>query len=179
LRGVRGHDNYTYAHSLRVATLLSLFGGNIGLSTDDQSMLATGGLLHDLGKLQIPIRILNKSGRLTKEEFLAMQRHVPATLSLLENCPDLPKGVFIMAGQHHERLDGTGYPNGLKGNQLNQLARMISIVDVFTALTDRRVYKQPMLPEKALAIMSNEMTAHLDMQLLAFFRHMLLDAAVE
>jgi response regulator RpfG family c-di-GMP phosphodiesterase len=178
LRGVRAHDNYTYAHSLRVATFLTLFGSNMGLSADEQSLLATGGVLHDLGKLQTPIEILNKPGRLTKEEFRIMQDHVPATLQLLGQCEHIPKGVLIIAGQHHEKLDGTGYPAGLKGNQLNQLARMTAIVDIFTALTDRRVYKAAMLPDKALALMSDEMATQLDMQLLAFFREMLLDAVV-
>jgi HD-GYP domain-containing protein (c-di-GMP phosphodiesterase class II) len=179
LRGVREHDNYTYAHSLRVATFLTIFGANMGLSVDEQKLLATGGVLHDLGKLQIPIHILNKPGRLTKEEFVTMQGHVPSTLQLLEKCENIPKGVLIIAGQHHEKLDGSGYPNGLKGNQLNQLARMTAIVDIFTALTDRRVYKSAMLPEEALAFMSDAMATQLDMQLLAFFREMLLDAAVE
>ena len=88
----------------------------------------------------------------------------------------MPPGILTIAAQHHEKLDGTGYPNGLTGRQLNDLARMASIVDVFSALTDRRVYKPAMDSEKALTIMTEEMGNHLDQKLLRLFRHMLLDA---
>lgn len=86
------------------------------------------------------------------------------------------QGIITIAEQHHEKLDGSGYPFGLAGNQLNRLARMASIIDVFSALTDRRVYKPPMPAEAALAVMVNDMSSHLDMKLLRLFRQMLLDA---
>lgn len=178
LSGVRDHDNYTYAHSMRVAVFLSLFGKAIGLPREDQKLLATGGLLHDVGKMFIPHLVLNKPGRLTEEEFAIMKGHVDATTRLLEGSPDIPKGVITIASQHHEKLDGSGYPRGLAGAELNDLARMASIVDVFSALTDRRVYKPSMMPETALTIMHDEMAHHLDMSLLSRFRQMLLDAAV-
>jgi putative nucleotidyltransferase with HDIG domain len=178
LSGVKDHDNYSYSHSLRVATLLSLFGFTIGLSTDEQSVLASGGLLHDVGKMSIPHEVLNKPGRLTSEEFLVMKNHVTASVSYLSRCHDLPKGIEVIAGQHHEKLDGTGYPLGLVGNQLNRLARMAAIVDVFGALTDRRIYKPPMEAEEALKMMA-DMPGHLDKELLKMFREMLLDAASE
>lgn len=176
LRGVRGHDNYSYVHSLRVATFLSLFGHTIGIRGDDLAMLATGGLIHDVGKMSIPHEVLNKPGRLEGEEWAVMKSHVERTVNHLRLDPLLPKGVLIIAAQHHEKLDGSGYPKGLSGSDLNELARMASIVDIFGALTDRRVYKDPMPPEKALEIMS-EMTNELDQHLLALFRTMLLDAA--
>lgn len=179
LEGVRDHDNYTYAHSLRVAVFLSLFGRTIGLNTEAQKQLATGGLLHDVGKMFIPHLVLNKPGKLTDEEFDIMKGHVTATELLLYRSGGIPRGVVTIASQHHEKLDGTGYPRGLKGDQLNQLARMASIVDVFSALTDRRVYKPSMTAERALAIMESDMSTHLDMDLLKRFGQMLLDAAVE
>lgn len=179
LNGVKNHDNYTYAHSLRVAVFLSLFGRTIGLPMEDQKILATGGLLHDVGKMLIPHLVLNKPGRLTAQEFEVMKGHVNSSVKILEKSPEIPKGVIIIAAQHHEKLDGTGYPNGLSGTQLNELARMASIVDVFGALTDRRVYKPSMTPENALKIMQDEMANHLDMRLLATFRQMLLDASIE
>ena len=97
-------------------------------------------------------------------------------MDYLSKCPGLPKGVSLIAGQHHEKLDGTGYPHGLKGDEINNLARMASIVDVFSALTDRRVYKPPMAPEEAFGLMSNQMVGHLDQGLLGQFREMLLAA---
>ena len=176
LRGVRGHDNYSYVHSLRVATFLSLFGHTIGIRGETLLTLASGGLVHDVGKMTIPHGVLNKPGRLVGDEWATMQSHVTRTLEFLSRDQDIPKGVVTIAAQHHEKLDGTGYPKGLKGGELNELARMASIVDVFGALTDRRVYKEPMSPEKALEIMT-DMKDGLDMHLLAMFREMLMDAA--
>ena len=179
LLGVRDHDNYSFSHSIRVATYLALFGFNLRLPKDEQVILACGGLLHDVGKMSIPHEVLNKPGRLTAAEFAVMKGHVAASVNYLRTCSDLPKSIITMAAQHHEKLDGTGYPLGLAGNQLNRLARMASIIDVFSALTDRRVYKPSMNAESALALMANEMSSHLDMKLLGLFRQMLLDATPE
>jgi len=92
LSGVKDHDNYSYAHSLRVATLLSLFGNVIGLPESEQLLLASGGLLHDVGKMSIPHEVLNKPGRLTEDEFVVMKGHVDATVRYLANNPDIPQG---------------------------------------------------------------------------------------
>jgi HD-GYP domain-containing protein (c-di-GMP phosphodiesterase class II) len=177
LNGVRDHDNYSYAHSVRVATFLALFGFNLRLPKAEQIVLASGGLLHDVGKMAIPHEVLNKPGRLNGSEFAVMKGHVSASVRYLQGCHDMPRGILTIAGQHHEKLDGSGYPLGLKGNQLDRLARMASIIDVFSALTDRRVYKPPMDAETALKIMVDEMGSHLDMTLLGLFRQMLLDGA--
>ncbi|WP_041039170.1 response regulator [Paramagnetospirillum magnetotacticum] len=179
LSGVREHDNYSYAHSMRVATLLSLFGHTLGLPQADQLVLASGGLLHDTGKISIPHEVLNKPGRLTEEEFSVMKSHVTETIKFLDLAQDIPKPVIVIGAQHHEKIDGTGYPFGLKGAQLNDLARMASIVDVFSALTDRRVYKPPMAAEVALGIMTDQMSRHLDQNFVTLFKTMLLDAVVD
>ena len=176
LKGVRGHDNYSYVHSLRVATLLSMFGTTIGIKGDDLLTLATGGLLHDVGKMSIPHDVLNKPGKLEGNEWDMMKSHVSNTVEFLENSPDMPRGVVTIASQHHEKLDGTGYPAGLSGADLNELARMATIADIFSALTDRRVYKDPMPPEKAMSIMT-DMKDGVDQHFLAMFQAMLMDAA--
>jgi len=176
LNGVRDHDNYSYAHSLGVATLLLLFGHTIGLKEPDLSLLGTGGLLHDVGKMLIPYDVLNKPGRLASEEFEVMKSHVPLTLQYINKSHDLPKNLLAIAAQHHERLDGSGYPLGLKSGELNELARMTAIVDVFCALSERRVYRPPVAAEKALEIMTDQMSTALDQKLLSLFREMLLDA---
>ena len=176
LDNVKDYDNYSYVHSLRVATLLSLFGHTIGLKGDDMNLLASGGLVHDIGKMKIPHEVLNKPGRLDDAELQVMRSHVPKSVDYLTLCDSLPKGVIIIAEQHHEKLNGGGYPKGLKGGQLNELARMASIVDIFSALTDRRVYKEPMPPEEALSLMTDRMADDLDMNLLTLFKGMLLDA---
>lgn len=179
LQGVRGHDNYSYVHSLRVATFLSLFGDHLGIKGNDMNILATGGVLHDVGKMLIPHQVLNKPGRLDDDELVVMRSHVTRTIDFLENTPDLPRGVTIIAAQHHEKLDGTGYPFGLKGKELNELARMASIIDIFSALTDRRVYKDPMSPVKAMGIMEDMAEGHLDIHFLHAFKELLLDATSE
>ncbi len=176
LDGVRNHDDYTYAHSMRVATMLTLLGHAAGFRNDDQLMLSSGGLLHDVGKMYIPHHILNKPGRLDEEEFEIMKGHVKGTVDYLKTIDNIPKAVFIIAEQHHEKIDGTGYPHGLKGKELNELARMAAIVDVFSALTDRRVYKEPMSVAKAMEIMKDEMTGHLDQHYVKMFRSILIDS---
>ncbi len=176
LAGVSDHDNYTYVHSLRVATFLSLFGNVLGIKGDELMTLSTGGLLHDVGKMHIPHEVLNKPGKLTEEEYTIMKSHVCCSVDFLKETSDLPKGVMIVAGQHHEKVDGSGYPNGIEGGKMNELARMASIIDIFSAITDRRVYKDPVPPEQALKIMIN-MNTQLDQKFLAVFREMLLDGA--
>ncbi|MGB4107612.1 MAG: HD domain-containing phosphohydrolase [Alphaproteobacteria bacterium] len=178
LEGVRNHDDYTYAHSMRVATMLSLLGHAAGFKNDEQLMLASGGLLHDVGKMTIPHHILNKPGRLDAAEFEIMKSHVPETIKYLKAAGNMPNAIFIIAEQHHEKIDGTGYPNGLKGAELNELARMAAVVDVFSALTDRRVYKPPMESSKAIEIMKNEMTTHLDQNFVKMFSSILTDADI-
>ena len=175
LRGLRDYDNYSYVHSMRVATFLSLFADAIGIRGEDHMTLTTGGLLHDVGKMLLPYELLNKSGRLNEYEFETLKCHVAYSVDFLYHTKGLPKGVSIIAGQHHEKLDGTGYPHGLSGGKLNQLARMATIIDIFSAMTDRRTYRESMQPEQAIALMS-EMTGHLDHKLLSTFREMLLDS---
>ena len=177
LHGVKGHDNYSYVHSVRIAVLLAHFGRELGLSRDDLLTLGTGGLLHDLGKVAIPHYVLNKPGRLTEEEWTVMRSHVDRSIEMLDCIKRLPRGVMTITAQHHEKLDGTGYPCGLKGSELNELARMATIVDVFGALTDQRVYKPPHAPDAALDMMREMGPNHLDQHLLTLFRSMLLDTA--
>ncbi len=177
LAAVNDHDDYTYVHSLKTSIGLALFGRAIGLPSVDMELLAVGGLLHDVGKMAIAYEILNKPGKLTPKEFAVMKTHVELSASILENNHSVARGVVIIAGQHHELLDGSGYPNGLAGSQLNELARMASIVDIFGALTDRRAYKDPMSPETALAVMA-DMSGKLDQQLLSMFREVFLDSGL-
>lgn len=176
LSEVRGHDNFSYAHSLGVATLLLLFGYTIGLKEDELSLLGSGGLLHDVGKMSIPYDVLNKVGLLSNAEMDLMKSHVTVTRRYLETCTDLPRNILLIGDLHHERLDGSGYPHGFKGVELNELARMSAIVDVFCALSDRRPYKPALEAEPALSVMTDQMPGKLDQQLLSMFREMLLDS---
>ena len=175
LTGVLDHDYVTYAHSVRVATLLALFGHSIGLPRTQQVLLASGGFLHDVGKIAIRHSILNKNETLTEDEWTIIRNHVPSAITFLRGCPDMPKGIVTIAGQHHERLDGSGYPRGLTAGQLNELARMSAIVDVFSSMTGHRIYKPRLSAEAALKIMSDEMSQQIDQDLLTRFREVFLD----
>lgn len=178
LAAVRAHDDYTFAHCLRVAVMLISFGQRIGMSESERGLLAAGGLLHDLGKIHIPSVILNKPGRLTGEEWRIMRGHVPRTLALLDQASGIPRAVRQIAAQHHEKLDGTGYPGGLAAASLDELARMAAIIDIFSALTDRRSYKSPMPPEDALRIM-RDMGGGLDQALLTRFQDVLIGVGLQ
>ncbi|MTJ82472.1 MAG: HD-GYP domain-containing protein, partial [Telmatospirillum sp.] len=175
LDAVRDHDDYTYAHSVRVATLLALFGKTIGLTEDDMLLMASGGLVHDIGKVAISRELLNKPGVLSAAEMEVMRGHVDATTRILKAGTRIPKGVIAIAANHHEKLDGSGYPRGLKAAQLDELARMSAIVDVFSAMTDRRPYKRAMDAQEAFRVIIDSMGRELDTHLLALFRDVLLE----
>jgi HD-GYP domain-containing protein (c-di-GMP phosphodiesterase class II) len=169
------HSNTAYVHSLQVATLLTLFGHAIGLPKSQQILLACGGLLHDVGKLSVGYSVLAKKGQLTSDEWELIRNHVAASVLFLKGGGDMPKGILTIAAQHHERLDGTGYPMGLKANQLNELARMVGIVDVFSALVEDQPYRPKKDFETAMHIMTEEMGGQLDQDLFRRFREIVLD----
>ena len=169
LKAVQSHHDYTYIHSMRVATLLTLFGHGLGMKGDDLLILSTGGLIHDVGKLATPEHILNKPGKLDEDEWPIMRDHVVRSTEILGASSDVTKGAMIIAGQHHEKIDGSGYPHGLKGGQLNELARMSAIVDIFGALTDRRSYKPAYTQDKAFEILES-MNQQIDQEMLKVFR---------
>jgi putative nucleotidyltransferase with HDIG domain len=169
LKSVQSHHNYTYVHSMRVATLLTLFGHGLGMKGTNLLILSTGGLLHDVGKLVTPPLILDKPGKLTDEEWPIMRDHAVQSAELMEASDDVTRGAQIIAEQHHEMLDGSGYPKGLKGNELNNLARMSVICDIFGALTDKRSYKEEFSAEMAFGILES-MTTGIDQNLLAMFK---------
>jgi len=161
LDAVKDHDSYTFVHSLRVGIFLSMFMRKFGgFNPDDVKTLTAGGVIHDVGKAKTPLKILNKPGGFEPEEWREMKNHVAYTMSILEKTPGIPAPVVEIAWCHHEKLDGTGYPRGLKGEEIGMLARMSAIADVYVALTDKRVYKPGFPPEKALEMMRNP--GHLD-----------------
>lgn len=177
LEGVRGHDNQAYTHALRVGTLLSAFGHAIGLRGDDLATLAAGGLLHDVGLLSVAPEIRFKTGAMTPQEDILYRGHVASGAELLQARGDVPKGVMGIALQHHERLDGSGYPGGLAGTAQNDLVRMAALVDVFVEMTDEEPGGRAMAPEEVLKTMRVGMKRTLDTRLVGLFAEMLLDTA--
>ncbi|MDR1038184.1 MAG: HD-GYP domain-containing protein [Deltaproteobacteria bacterium] len=148
---LRRFDDYTYTHCLNVSVLSISTGKALGLSQEDLRILGMGTMFHDLGKTRVPAYILNKPGKLTDEEFSVMRNH--AALSeeiILEQKLDVDDQVVKVARFHHERMDGSGYPDHLKGEQIPRLATICGLSDVYDALTSDRVYHKGMLPHDAL-----------------------------
>lgn len=140
---IHSHDLYTYTHSVNVGTLCVGLGSAIGLPLyPDLYMLGLGGMLHDIGKRMIDPRILNKPGPLSEDEYDSIQNHVELGVKTLVENHDLPDEVIRMVAEHHERLDGKGYPDGLGKEQISFFGRIVSIVEVFDAMTTDRPYKK-------------------------------------
>ena len=112
-----------------------------------------GAILHDVGKMNIPFEILGKPGKLTEEEFEMVKKHPEYGFQLLKNIHTVSLHVAHCAYQHHERIDGSGYPRGLKGDEIHELGKIIAVADVFDAVTSNRVYRNAMLPHEGLEIL--------------------------
>lgn len=151
---IRKHDYYTYTHSVNVCTFLVSLAQDMGI-TDKQTLkeVGEGGLLHDLGKSQVPSKIINKSGKLNKAEWEAMRQHPAYGVAIAKETRDISRVSLIIIGQHHEKLNGKGYPMGLSGDELNRYANMGSIVDVYDALTTNRSYSPARAPMEAAQIL--------------------------
>jgi len=175
LEKIRNHDNFTYVHSMRFSAFMALFARSIGLPKAMQIQVASGGLLHDMGMMTISPHVLNKQETLSAADWKLVRNHVTMGHRLLQAMGGVGKGVEIIVTQHHERLDGSGYPNGLRAGQLNELARMAGIIDVFCGLTDRRPYKDPISAHAALETMATSMGGQLAPDLVPRFRDILLD----
>lgn len=134
-------DDYLHSHSLNVAILAG--GTGLALEYNDSQLLdlCTASLLHDLGLLKIPDKIIKKPGKLNKEEFIQVKKHCSYGLDLLANISDMPDSVHEVVYQHHERIDGTGYPEGKKGMEISDSAKIVAIVEVYEAMTHPRPYR--------------------------------------
>ncbi len=147
---IKRKDQYTFHHSVSVCALMTAFMKSLDLDADMIRQAGIGGLLHDIGKTQIPETILNKPGRLTEEEFEIMKGHVPLGVQILEQAGGVSTIATLVAAQHHERYDGSGYPARLKADGLSMLGQLASIVDVYDAITSDRVYHERIEPAAAL-----------------------------
>ena len=168
LTKIREKDDYLLEHSLNVAILLANFAKHLGMTDNEVNELSYAGFLHDLGKIMIPDEILHKPGRLTDEEMDIMKGHVQHGVDhLLET--DIQPHLVQAVAEHHERLDGLGYPKGKKGDEISMAGRMLAIADMYDALTADRVYKSGMSSQKAFSILMSEAPTRLDMYLVQQF----------
>ncbi len=166
---VRRHHSQTYQHSLLVTGLSVAFGQHLGVSRADVARLAFGGLLHDIGKVHIPVTILEKPGPLTPDEIAVVRNHPEFGLSALKGESAIATDMLDTVIYHHELLDGSGYPRGLRGGEIPDLVRIMTICDIFGALIERRSYKPP-LPGKVAYDMLRDMGPKLDRDLVREFR---------
>lgn len=143
-------DNYLYVHSLNVCLYTLVLGIAHGYSKEELRVIGLGSLLHDIGKTQIPVKIIQKPGMLSDEEFRHMQAHTEIGYRILKDEPNIPLLAAHCALQHHERIDGSGYPRGLKGPQIHEYAKWLGIADSYDAMTSNRIYKKAMLPHQAV-----------------------------
>ena len=147
------YDEATYQHCLLVTGLAAEFAASLQFAGNDQKNVTKAALLHDLGKAKIPLTILNKSGALTSEEIAVMRTHARIGYELLRGQNDFEPETLEVVLRHHELLDGSGYPDGLAGSQINDLVRLVTICDIYAALIERRSYKRAMEPAPAFKIL--------------------------
>lgn len=146
-------DEYTYTHCINVNLFSLLLGKDLGFDRKELHKLGLAAMFHDVGKGRIPNQVLNKPGKLTDGEFKVMKEHPMLGFNELKKIKGLDLSILRGVVEHHERIDGSGYPRGLAGDAIHHFARVIAIADVFDALTSSRVYKKAMPPAKALSMM--------------------------
>jgi len=169
LSRIRVMDKYTFEHSVSISVLMMAFAKGLGLSNKIINEVGIGGLLHDIGKTLTPPKILNKPGKLTPAEFVIMKRHVVDSYNILQKTKGLSQIALNVAGQHHEKFDGNGYPHGLKGNAISLYGQMSAITDVYDALTADRCYHSGKEPSEVLKLLLKWSGSHFNPELVQKF----------
>ena len=161
-------DEYTFKHSVDVATMAMIVGKKHGLNKQEVYELGISGLLHDVGKSKIPNEVLNKAGKLTDEEFSMMKQHSLFGYQILKEKEDLSSSIKLGVLQHHEKMNGKGYPMGVPSEKINLFARIISVADIYDALVTERPYKKGFSAHDALEMIM-AMTEELDVDYMRSF----------
>lgn len=170
---IADHDYNLYSHSINVSVIGLLFGKFLALKQEDLNSLGKGLLLHDIGKIEVPLEILNKPGKLTEDEFYLLKKHPEAGLRLLEGKENIGNDTLSVVAQHHENYNGTGYPNGIAEDDIHLFGKICRIIDVYDALTSKRTHSNAMKPFVALAEMKEKMMDCFDMVLFKKFIYFL------
>lgn len=169
LTQIRNKDDYTAEHSLRTAIYAISLGRRLDMLPRELVDIGMCGMLHDLGKIKVPLPILTKNGRLSADEYLIMQTHADSGRKLLMSTSDVPPAAVDAAYCHHERLDGSGYPRGLRHDKIPQVAKLVAIVDAYDAITSDRVYSKGRSSLEALRIIFDAAGTHFDEEMVAHF----------
>jgi len=159
---IRKVDEYTYYHSINVSMLAMLIGKWLRLRPEDTHLLVQAGLLHDIGKSRIPVAVINKPDRLTDEEYAEIKKHSEYGYYLIQYMTGIDRRVQEAVLHHHEREDGSGYPLGLKGDQIPMFAKIVAVADTFDAMTADRSYKTKNTPFQVFQLMQNDCFGYLD-----------------
>lgn len=165
---LKNTGEYTYTHSLNVSILCNLFSKWLGMSDEETEDLTVAGLLHDVGKTKISQEILNKKGRLTPEEFEEVKRHTLIGYEIVKDM-DIPEEIKLAVLMHHEKINGTGYPKGLKGADISKYARIVAICDIYEAMTADRTYRDRICPFTVIRNFERENFGILDTEFLLTF----------
>lgn len=166
---IRDYDNYTYSHSMYVALLSTLLGMELKLPKLALNDLATAGLMHDIGKIDLPIDIINKPGRLTDDEFEKIKQHPQNSRKRLDANGAFTLATMLGVESHHEKYDGSGYPHGLAGEEIPLHGRILALADVYDALTSNRPYREAWDPGDVINYMMSCANTHFDCNLLQTF----------
>lgn len=166
---IKNMDNYTYQHSVNVAVLSLVLATHLGLKKSELLDLCAGALIHDIGKVFIPKEVLNKPAALTSEEFALITEHTVKGYNYLKDSSDVSSVARVITLQHHEKINGKGYPENREGDRINKLAKIIAICDVYDALTSDRPYRRAMLPSDALEYIMAHGGTHFDYEMVKIF----------
>jgi HD-GYP domain-containing protein (c-di-GMP phosphodiesterase class II) len=158
---VDAKSHFTFSHSIGVTDVATTIGAAMGLNQERRQLLHRAALLHDLGKLRVPNSILDKPGALDPEEWAIMREHPALTTAILGRVQQF-RDLACIAGSHHEKLDGSGYPNGLRGEALPLETRILTVADMYGAITEDRPYRKGFSPEQAVDILKREAPGKLD-----------------
>lgn len=174
LHNMREYDDQTYAHSLNVALICNVLAKWLGMSEKDQKLAFTCGILHDVGKLKIPSEVINKQDKLTKEEYELIKTHTIEGYNHIRNL-DIDDHIKKTVLMHHERYDGTGYPLGTKGDEIDKFARICAIADVYEATTSARKYRGASSPFHVVDIFEKEGLKQYDTHMVMTFLEKIVD----
>jgi HD-GYP domain-containing protein (c-di-GMP phosphodiesterase class II) len=166
---IRAMNDYHFSHNVAVCVLSLLTGIALNYNHLKLKLLGTGAILHDIGKAMIPLQILNKNGKLTREEYDQIQKHPQIGYDILKECNDIDSESTYVAWQHHERFDGSGYPLGLKGNEIHEFARIAALADVYDAMSTDRVYRKRFLPHEVMEYIRDQGQIQFDPELVKIF----------
>jgi HD-GYP domain-containing protein (c-di-GMP phosphodiesterase class II) len=166
---IRAMNDYHYAHNVAVCVLSLMTGISIQYDYQKLKQLGTGALLHDIGKSKISLKILNKKGKLTEEEYNEIKKHPDLGYNILKHSGNINEEEAYIARQHHEKFDGSGYPLGLRGNEICESARIVALADVYDAMSTDRVYRKRFLPQEVIEYIRDQGQIQFDPELSKIF----------